>query len=52
MSKAITAVTVLDPVCGMTVDPKKTGHHYTWEGTDSHFCSGRCRARFSAAPDV
>jgi Cu+-exporting ATPase len=52
MSQATTAVTVLDPVCGMTVDPQKTRHHYTWEGTESHFCSGRCRARFSAAPDV
>ena len=44
--------TVLDPVCGMSVDPAKTRHHYIHEGTESHFCSARCRARFSAAPDV
>ncbi len=52
MSEAASPDTVLDPVCGMTVDPLKTRHHYKWEGTESHFCSGRCRARFSAAPDV
>ncbi len=52
MSQSVKTNTVLDPVCGMTVDPQKTRHHYTWEGTESHFCSGRCRARFSAAPDV
>ncbi|MEX2455074.1 MAG: heavy metal-binding domain-containing protein, partial [Rhodospirillaceae bacterium] len=43
---------VLDPVCGMTVDPGETRHHYAHDGSDYHFCSGRCRARFSAAPDA
>ncbi|SEV87331.1 heavy metal translocating P-type ATPase [Luteibacter sp. 329MFSha] len=42
--------TVLDPVCGMTVDPAKTAHHATHEGHEYHFCSARCRERFVAAP--
>ncbi|MDR6936245.1 heavy metal translocating P-type ATPase [Luteibacter sp. 3190] len=44
------AATVLDPVCGMTVDPAKTAHHATHEGHEYHFCSARCRERFVAAP--
>ena len=44
------AITVLDPVCGMTVDPAKTAHHATHAGTDYHFCSAGCRTKFVAAP--
>jgi Cu+-exporting ATPase len=42
--------TVLDPVCGMTVDPAKTPHHFDHEGATYHFCGARCRERFSADP--
>jgi len=42
--------TVIDPVCGMTVDPAKTPHHATQEGREYHFCGGRCRERFVAEP--
>ena len=46
------APTVLDPVCGMTVDPEKTRHHYRYGDTVAHFCSAGCRAKFSAYPEV
>ncbi|MBO9716826.1 MAG: heavy metal translocating P-type ATPase [Pseudoxanthomonas sp.] len=34
----------------MTVDPARTPHHATLDGTDWHFCSARCRERFVAEP--
>ena len=42
--------TVIDPVCGMQVDPLATAHHATHAGTDYHFCSARCREKFVADP--
>ncbi len=39
-----------DPVCGMSVDPKKTAHHLTVDGVGYHFCSAGCRTRFEANP--
>ena len=46
------AVTVIDPVCGMTVDPEKTTHHAEHAGHAYHFCSARCRTKFVADPDA
>lgn len=43
-------VTVIDPVCGMQVDPAKTEHHAAHDGQDFHFCSARCRSRFVENP--
>jgi P-type Cu+ transporter len=45
------AAPVKDLVCGMTVDPEKTEHHYDLGATIYHFCSARCRDRFAANPD-
>jgi len=42
--------TALDPVCGMTVDPAKTAHHAHHNGTEFHFCSAGCLAKFKADP--
>src|SRR3546814_9350187 len=42
---------VLDPVCGMTVDPDRTAHHATHAGHDHHFCSAGCRTKFVADPE-
>lgn len=42
---------VVDPVCGMTVDPQKTAHHATHAGHDHHFCSAGCREKFIADPE-
>jgi Cu+-exporting ATPase len=41
---------VLDPVCGMTVDPARTAHHAEHEGRSFHFCSAGCRTKFLADP--
>ncbi|MDO9223325.1 MAG: heavy metal translocating P-type ATPase [Caulobacter sp.] len=42
---------VIDPVCGMTVDPEATAHHATHAGADYHFCSAGCRMKFQADPE-
>jgi Cu+-exporting ATPase len=42
---------VIDPVCGMTVDPHATQHRHR-HGTDTYyFCSAGCRTKFAADPD-
>ena len=41
---------VLDPVCGMTVDPATAAGSATYEGRTYHFCSPRCLERFRADP--
>ena len=46
------AGTVIDPVCGMTVDPLTTAHHASHAGSDYHFCSARCREKFVADPET
>ncbi len=51
MTIEITDSKVIDPVCGMKVDPVATAHHATHAGTDHHFCSARCREKFVADPD-
>ncbi len=43
---------VTDPVCGITVDPERTEHHFRHGDTDYHFCSARCRQKFAADPDA
>ncbi|WP_167533150.1 heavy metal translocating P-type ATPase [Bradyrhizobium cajani] len=44
------ATKVLDPVCGMTVDPATSKHHHTHHGETFHFCSAGCRTKFAADP--
>jgi Cu+-exporting ATPase len=41
---------VIDPVCGMRVDPKATAHHAELDGRPFFFCSAGCRTRFTADP--
>jgi Cu+-exporting ATPase len=41
---------VLDPVCGMTVDPHSTSHRYEYAGRPFYFCSNGCRTKFMADP--
>ena len=43
--------TVLDPVCGMRVDPGTSRHSLEHGGATYHFCSARCLERFKANPD-
>jgi Cu+-exporting ATPase len=42
--------TATDPVCGMTVSLKPDIRTESFGGTDFHFCSGKCQARFQADP--
>jgi P-type Cu+ transporter len=42
---------VIDPVCGMTVDPRATPHQHTHRSKPYFFCSAGCRTKFAAEPD-
>jgi Cu+-exporting ATPase len=43
---------VLDPVCGMTIDPATAkGGSHVHQGATYHFCSQKCRERFAAEPE-
>ena len=44
------ATTVIDPVCGMSVDPATSKHRFDHQGHAFHFCSAGCRTKFSADP--
>src|SRR2546429_230482 len=41
---------VIDPVCGMAVDPHTTPHRHTYQGRPYYFCSAGCRTKFAADP--
>ena len=43
--------TVLDPVCGMHVDPATSKHRSELSGTVYHFCSARCLEKFRTNPE-
>ncbi len=43
--------TVIDPVCGMSVDPETSKHRFEHHGHTYHFCSASCRTKFAAAPE-
>ncbi len=45
-----TADGVLDPVCGMTVDPHTAKHRAEVHGHPYYFCSAGCRTKFVADP--
>jgi len=40
-----------DPVCGMTLDEKKSEFHTQFGGRKYSFCSEDCKAEFEADPD-
>jgi Cu+-exporting ATPase len=42
---------ILDPVCGMTVDPATSKHRFEYHGETFHFCSAVCRTKFAADPE-
>ena len=42
---------VVDPVCGMMVDPDRAAGHVEHGGTTYYFCSKGCAAKFSADPE-
>lgn len=43
---------VIDPVCGMTVDPEKTDHHHEHDGHMYNFCSAKCLDKFTKDPET
>jgi Cu+-exporting ATPase len=44
------AGSVIDPVCGMSVDPHTTPHRHTYQGRPYYFCSAGCHTKFAADP--
>ena len=42
----------VDPVCGMTVDPRTSRYHVHRDGHDVWFCAPGCKASFEADPDA
>jgi Cu+-exporting ATPase len=42
---------VIDPVCGMTVNPATAKFRLSYEGQEFFFCSGGCKAKFEADPE-
>ena len=48
--KAVTAGDVIDPVCGMSVDPRTAKHKTDYQGQTYYFCSGSCKTKFIASP--
>jgi Cu+-exporting ATPase len=42
---------VVDPVCGMKVDPTTSKHRFDHGWKTIHFCSAGCRSKFAANPD-
>jgi Cu+-exporting ATPase len=45
------SVAVIDPVCGMTVDPEKAAGSFNYQGQAYYFCSTHCLDRFSRDPE-
>jgi Cu+-exporting ATPase len=41
---------VVDPICGMKIDPKKAAAKRVHEGTTFYFCSPGCAKQFDADP--
>ena len=45
------AAGVLDPVCGMTIDPADAAGSWEYQGHTYYFCHPSCLTRFKAAPE-
>ena len=43
--------TIIDPVCGMKVDPMTTNLVASYQGRDYYFCAESCRRAFEKNPD-
>ncbi len=46
------AVSELDRVCGMKVDPAKAGPNSVFQGHTYYFCGAGCKKKFDAAPET
>ncbi|MGQ9634659.1 MAG: YHS domain-containing protein [Bryobacteraceae bacterium] len=45
------AAKVIDPVCGMQIDPAKAAGKSEYKGQTFYFCSDHCKRKFDAAPE-
>lgn len=45
------AKTVQDPVCGMPVDPEKSGFSMSYQDRQFFFCSASCESKFKTDPE-
>jgi len=52
MLNIITNNIVLDPICGMKVDPKKAAGKSEFNGKNFYFCSNNCKEKFDATNSV
>ncbi len=51
--KNATAVKVVDPVCGMSIDPKTAkGGSAEFKGETYYFCNPKCKTKFVANPET
>lgn len=44
--------TVVDPVCGMSVNPAAAARSIDYEGTTYHFCCPSCASTFEKDPSA
>ncbi|HEY1306785.1 MAG TPA: heavy metal translocating P-type ATPase [Vicinamibacterales bacterium] len=51
MSAHPTATNVIDPVCGMTVNPERAAGQTEYQGRTYYFCAKSCLERFRADPE-
>jgi len=42
---------VMDPVCGMMIDPAAAAAKRTWDGRDFYFCGMGCARAFDSNPE-
>ncbi len=40
-----------DLVCGSSIDEKKAGASYSYEGQTYYFCGAQCKDKFAETPD-
>ena len=52
LTAAPAPATVVDPVCGMTVDPATAADRFEHEGATYWFCASGCRRRFESDPSA
>ena len=49
--KSNNTATVIDPVCGMTVDPQDRSFVANYKNSVYHFCAEACRIAFDKNPE-
>jgi P-type Cu+ transporter len=42
---------MIDPICGMDVEPRKAAGKHVYDGQSYYFCSHHCLAKFKEDPE-